>query len=172
MPTFLQKVTSALALTWISISATGCSVLGYYIGGAIDGEREFEADSAYVNQALRDSKTLVYPRSFSDGDDLSSLLNRAAPGNKVIVNVLTRSENLYGRALTIDTVLAIPSRGGDRGSPALLPGETVALTIHDSARTRISGRRTWKTRLYAMKKPNRIIVNRVSAPRNFHFDRK
>jgi hypothetical protein len=119
----------------VAESTVGCSVIGYSIGGDIDGSN-YELDSVSVTSKVDNSDT---PRPSLDLERVASLANEASSGEGSVVEVITQKRAFKGDALTVDTVLAVRGESTNTGNEWLLPGELVTITFRDRDLNQVKG---------------------------------
>jgi hypothetical protein len=100
----------AAILGFVAGANTGCSVIGYQVGGDIDGKPEM--DLKYVNYQI-DSASRAH---------LTSLATKAQPGEGYVVKVSTRDHLFKGDGFAIGTVVAVKGDSVHRGSEGLIRG--------------------------------------------------
>lgn len=135
------KYLSAAALAGLTWTLTGCSVIGYVMGGAIDGPRISTETLAVRSAPQSDSGIGRFLPQF-DADSVVQILNWAAPGKGSIVFISTRTDAFIGGSLMYDEVLALGSDSIGSGKERLLPGEPVVLALREHPSIQISGRIT------------------------------
>lgn len=137
----MQKVVRGAVIAAILIliagASTGCSAIGYFAGGAIDGGMKHALDSVSVTKEV-DSAGLEH--CSWDRERLTSLVKEASPREGAIVEVLTQKGTFKGDALTVDTVLAVEAESTDTGSDGFFRGELATMTIRDRDLTQVRGR--------------------------------
>jgi hypothetical protein len=106
----MRGVGIAAILGFVAGANTGCSVIGYQVGGAIDGKPEM--DLVYVNYQI-DSAGRAH---------LTSLARKAQPGAGYVVKVSTRDHLFKGDGYTIGTVVTVNGDSVHRGSEGLIRG--------------------------------------------------
>lgn len=128
---------SAGLFVFVAVSSSGCSLIGYAVGGAIDGHDNNATDSVIVNDQFHNSDADISP---ADKEHYADLMRKAALKEGSIVTVVTSSGSFIGEGLKADTVLALRREPENSGREGLLPADPVSLTIRDSSLTRIDGR--------------------------------
>ena len=127
-----HKLVASCAIAFASATSPGCSLIGYAVGGAIDGHDNYSLDSVAIDHSAGE------PARPADSAKFATLMKEALLREKSLVEVVTKTETIVTDGLASDTVLVLRSEGSSR--EGLLPGEGVTLLLKDSALTRISGK--------------------------------
>jgi hypothetical protein len=123
----------------LGVLLTGCSLVGYWAGGVIDGGAGYQTDSTYLRNRLEQADAERFALPSVREHEFDSLLRLADPENNVAVGIVTRRATHVGWGLTLDTIYAYDGTRGLEGEPRMLPGEAVEIKLKDSAGTRIRG---------------------------------
>jgi hypothetical protein len=133
----IHGVGIAAILVLVAGASAGCSAIGYFVGGAIDGGMERALDSVSVT---READSAGLEHCSWNRERLTLLVKEASPRKGCSVEVLTQKGSFKGDALIVDTVLAVKAEPPDTGSEGFLPGELVTMTIRDRDLTQVRGR--------------------------------
>ena len=137
----MQKIVEFAGITAIILfvagTAAGCSAIGYFVGGAIDGDTNHSVDSLSVTRTV-DSAGVVH--SSWDGTQLASLVKEASPREASTVTMITRDGSYTGSVLTVDTALGIVVEPPDTGVGGFLRNEMVNLIVQGRSLTQVKGR--------------------------------
>jgi hypothetical protein len=132
----IQAVAIAAGVLILAGSTMGCSAIGYFVGGAIDGGATRVVDSLSVkteaDSAGREHRSLDMAR-------VTVLAKETGPGKGAVVEVRTQEGSFIQETFRVDTVLAVRGDSTDSKNEELLPGDHVTMTIGDSSLTQVKG---------------------------------
>ncbi|HUI65561.1 MAG TPA: hypothetical protein VL126_12040 [Bacteroidota bacterium] len=123
------------ALAFVCATSSGCSLIGYAIGGAADTDKYVVDSVAFCHSAKGLPEESAQP---ADSAKFENLMKKAGPGQEALVTVVTTKEMIVGAWVAADTDFALRSEGSNR--EGLLPGEPVSVILNDSNQTHVKGR--------------------------------
>ena len=130
-----HKILAVSAVILACAAVSGCSLIGYTLGGAMDGNDNYSMDSVAV--CHRASGLPGEVAQAQNAERFASVMGEAKIGECAWAAVVTATDTLISDGLALDTVLVLRDEGSSH--EGLLQGEPVSLAMNDSARTRVSG---------------------------------